>query len=128
VPGDSAFAGDFDGNGVDEVGLHRVSSGRVYYRLSLTQGVADADFIYGNPGDVVFAGDWDGNGTDTVGLYRPGDGNWYLRLSNTQGAADHGVPFGLALPIQVRPFVGRSNISIAGLANLGCVDCAPIGG
>ena len=128
VPGDAAFAGDLDGNGIDEIGLHRVSTGRVYYRLSLTEGVADADFIFGDPGDVVFAGDWDGNGIDTVGLYRPGDGNWYLRLSNGQGVADHAIPFGLALPVAVRPFVGKSNISVAGLADLGCADCTPVGG
>jgi len=128
VPGDAAFAGDLDGNGIDEIALHRVSTGRVYYRMSLTEGAADADFIYGDPNDVVFAGDWDGNGIDTVGLYRPGDGNWYLRLSNGQGVADHAIPFGLALPVAVRPFVGKSNISVAGLADLGCADCTPVGG
>ncbi len=127
-PGDQPFAGDLDGNGIDEVALHRVSTGRVYYRLSLTEGIADADFIYGTAGDAVFAGDWDGNGTDTVGLYRPRDGNWYLRLTNTQGIADHAIPFGLAQPIQVRPFVGKSSISPAGLSELDCVDCVPTGG
>jgi hypothetical protein len=104
-----------------------VSTGRVYFRLTLTEGVADADFIYGNPGDAVFAGDWDGNGTDTVGLYRPGDGNWYLRLANTEGIADHVIAFGLALPIPVRPFAGKSAISVGGLSELGCSDCIPIG-
>ena len=126
-PGDQPFAGDLDGNGIDEVALHRVSTGRVYYRLTLTEGVADADFIYGNPGDAVFAGDWDGNGTDTVGLYRPGDGNWYLRLANTEGIADHVIAFGLALPTPVRPFAGKSAISVGGLSELGCSDCIPIG-
>ena len=102
-PGDKPFAGDFDGDGDDEVGLHRESTGRVYLRFSLTTGVADLDFIYGNPGDVIFAGDWNGDGVDTVAVYRPSDGNWYIRLSNSQGVADHVIPFGnhhgVALPV-----------------------------
>jgi hypothetical protein len=95
-PDDKPFVGDFDGNGVDEIGLHRESTGRVYFRFSLTTGVADRDFIYGNPGDFLLAGDWDGNGIDTPAIFRPSDGNWYLRLSNTQGIADHVISFGLS--------------------------------
>jgi hypothetical protein len=95
-PGDKPFTGDFDGNGVDEVGLHRESTGRVYFRFSLTTGVADRDFIYGNPGDFLLAGDWNGDGVDTPAIFRPSDGNWYLRLSNTQGNADHVISFGYA--------------------------------
>ena len=106
-PGDKPFVGDFDGNGVDEVGLHRESTGRVYFRFSLTTGVADRDFIFGDPGDFLVAGDWDGNGSDTPAIFRPSDGNWYLRLSNTQGIADHVIPFGLADRGYV-PVVGRN--------------------
>jgi len=70
------------------VGLHRESSGLVYFRNSNTTGVADSQFIYGDPGDMLVAGDWDGNGTDTIGVYRPSNGIFYLRNSNTQGNAD----------------------------------------
>jgi hypothetical protein len=106
-PGDKPFVGDFDGNGVDEVGLHRESTGRVYFRFSLATGVADRDFIYGDPGDFLVAGDWEGDGTDTPAIFRPSDGNWYLRLANTQGIADHVIPFGLADRGFV-PVVGRN--------------------
>ena len=106
-PGDKPFVGDFDGNGVDEMGLHRESTGRVYFRFSLSTGVADRDFIYGDPGDFLVAGDWEGDGTDTPAIFRPSDGNWYLRLSNTQGIADHVIPFGLADRGFV-PVVGRN--------------------
>ena len=95
-PGDKPFVGDFDGNGRDEIGLHRESTGRVYMRLSLTTGVADLDFIYGNPGDILVAGDWDGDGSDSPALFRPSEGNWYLKMDNSPGFADHVVPFGLA--------------------------------
>ncbi len=92
-PGDTPFTGDFDGDDIDEIGLHRGSDGFVYLRHTLDSGVADQSFFYGNAGDVPVAGDWDGDGIDTVAVFRPGDGNWYLKLDNTTGAADHGVHF-----------------------------------
>ena len=88
-PGDKPFAGDYDGDGIDTFGLHRESTGFVYFRNSHTQGNADAQFIYGNPGDILFAGDWDGDGDDTVAVYRPGNGTLYVKLTNTAGNADH---------------------------------------
>jgi hypothetical protein len=116
-PGDKPFAGDFDGNGVDEIGLHRESTGRVYFRFSLTTGIADRDFIYGDPGDFLLAGDWDGDGIDTPAIYRPSDGNWYVRLSNTQGVADHVIPFGFA-ERSFLPVAGRSVLGEGGLSTL----------
>ena len=86
--GDKPFVGDFDGDETDTIGLHRESSGLVYFRNTNTTGVADTQFIYGNPGDKLVAGDWDGDGDDTVAVYRPFDGRFYLKLSNTQGNAD----------------------------------------
>jgi len=87
-PGDKPFVGDFNGDGVDTVGLHRESTGLVYFRNSNKTGVADSQFIYGDPGDMLVAGDWDGNGTDTIGVYRPSNGIFYLRNSNSAGNAD----------------------------------------
>jgi hypothetical protein len=106
-PGDKPFVGDFDGNGIDEVGLHRESTGRVYFRFSLTTGIADRDFIYGDPGDFLVAGDWDGDGSDSPAIFRPSDGNWYIRLSNTQGIANHVIGFGLA-DSGLQPVVGHN--------------------
>ena len=122
--GDKPFTGDFDGNGIDEVGLHRESTGRVYFRFSLTTGAADRDFIFGNPGDFLVAGDWNGDGIDTPAIFRPSDGNWYVRLSNTQGIADHVIPFGLSNRGYV-PVTGHNALaeSISGLSGPG-----PIGG
>ncbi len=94
IPGDEPFTGDFDADGVDEVGLHRRSTGLVYLRLTHTQGVADVDFIYGDPGDVVMAADWTGDGTGTVGLYRPSESRFYLRHRNSTGIADESFTWG----------------------------------
>jgi hypothetical protein len=93
-PGDKPLVGDFNGDGVDTIGLHRESTGLVYYRNTHTQGSADNQFIFGNPGDIVFAGDWNGDGTDTVAAYRPTTQTIYLRLTNTQGPADYTLPVG----------------------------------
>jgi uncharacterized surface protein with fasciclin (FAS1) repeats len=95
-PGDDPFTGDFDGDGIDSVGLHRASTGEVYFRNALSTGVADSFLVYGNPGDQMFSGDWDANGTDTLGVFRSSTGTMYLRNSNTSGVADVEFSFGSA--------------------------------
>ena len=87
-PGDAPFVGDFDGDGVDSVGLYRESTGFVYFRNALSSGVADLEFFYGDPGDRILAGDWDGDGDDTVAVYRPSVGRLYVNLENAAGPAD----------------------------------------
>ncbi len=101
-PGDQPFVGDFDGDGIDEVGLHRASTGFVYYRDTLTTGVADHAFFFGDPGDRFVAGDWGPtDGVDTPGIFRPRDAAFYLRYANTEGNADESFPMGSStwLPI-----------------------------
>jgi uncharacterized surface protein with fasciclin (FAS1) repeats len=93
-PGDDPFTGDFDGDGIDSVGLHRASTGEVYFRNALSTGVADSFLVYGNPGDQMFAGDWNADGTDTLGVFRSSTGTMYLRNSNTSGVADQEFSFG----------------------------------
>ena len=100
-PGDNPFVGDFNGNGQDTIGLHRSSTGFVYFRNSLTTGNASQSFFYGNPGDVILAGDWDGDLDDTVAVYRPSSGKIYVNLDNTSGAADYSLYVG-SRPIAVK--------------------------
>jgi uncharacterized delta-60 repeat protein len=92
-PGDKPFVGDFDNDGLDTIGLHRESTGLIYFRNTNTQGIADGQFVYGNPGDQIIAGRWV-PGPETVGIYRPSNGYAYLRFSNTQGVADVAFPYG----------------------------------
>jgi len=87
--GDVPFVGDFDGDGADEIALHRPSTGRIYLKSDLSSGTADVSFVYGLPGDVPVAGDWNGDGVDTVAVFRPDEGNWYIKLTNGPGVADH---------------------------------------
>jgi hypothetical protein len=94
-PGDKPFVGDFDGDGADEVGLHRESTGFVYYRNTLDTGFADNEFFFGDPGDRFVAGDWGiVDGIDTPGLFRPSSSTFFFRHTNTQGNADSSIDFG----------------------------------
>ena len=103
VPGDLAMMCDWDGDGVDTVGLYRPYSGFVYLRNSNTIGFADVDFYFGIPTDQPVCGDWDGDGVDSVGIFRGGEGRFYLRNSNTFGFSD--VTFDLG---------GSASIPLAG--------------
>ncbi len=93
-PGDKPFVGDFDGDGVETVGLHRESTGLVYFRNSHTQGIADSQFIFGDPGDRFIAGDWNADGRFSPAMFRPSNVTVYQRFTNTQGVADAEFLFG----------------------------------
>ena len=105
-PGDKPFVGDFNGDGIDTVGLHRESTGLVYFRNSNTQGNAEFEFYFGDPGDRLVAGDWSYDGIDTPGLYRPTDRTFYLRYTNTQGNADEQFTWGLSYWLPVAGYFG----------------------
>ncbi|GMQ86588.1 MAG: hypothetical protein BMS9Abin07_2172 [Acidimicrobiia bacterium] len=93
--GDKPVVGDWDGDGIDEIGLHRESTGFFYFRNTLTTGVADDQFYFGDPGDRFVAGDWGVvDGVDTPAVYRPSNTTFYFRYTNTQGNADALVIWG----------------------------------
>jgi hypothetical protein len=96
-PSDVPFVGDFNGDGIDTVGLHRPTTGNVFLNNGHKGGPADAQFIFGDPGDRMVAGDWDGNGTDTVAVYRPSKGLLYVKNSNGNGVAEVTVDAGTGL-------------------------------
>jgi hypothetical protein len=83
--GDYPVTGDWDGDGIDTIGIYR--NGSFYLRNSNTIGFADLVFPFGSPGDQPIAGDWNNDGTDTIGVYRPSTGQFLLRNSNTAGPA-----------------------------------------
>ena len=117
VVGDKPFVGDFNGNGTDTVGLHRESTGLVYYRNTNTQGVADVDFIYGIPGDRFVGGDWTADGTDTPGIFRPADTRFFLRNANTTGVADEAFFAGESNWLPVAGQFGLPRTLLAGLSD-----------
>jgi hypothetical protein len=113
APGDLPVVGDWNGDGVDTVGVFR--QGTWHIRNSNTGGVAEASFFFGNPGDSPIAGDWSGTGADRPGLYRRSNGRVYIRNSLTSGFADNEFWFGVSgdMPV-VGDFDGngRDTVSI----------------
>jgi len=100
--GDIAFVGDFDGDGIDTIGLFRPSTGMFYLKNSHTEGPADIEFAFGAAGDIPIAGDWtDQDGIDSVAVYRPSTGTFFFRYSNSAGPADKTLELGVfdALPV-----------------------------
>jgi Tol biopolymer transport system component len=87
-PSDKPFVGDFNGDGVDTVGLHRESTGLMYFRNTHVQGPAEWSFLYGDPGDRVVSFDWNHDGNDSPAVFRPGNSKFFIRFTNTVGPAD----------------------------------------
>jgi hypothetical protein len=93
--GDIPVVGDWDGNGVDSIGVARpdAASGKYKWILSNDNVGTTAHLItpyryFGDPaaGDVPVVGDWDGNGVDTIGVAHPypstGQYQWLLTNDN----------------------------------------------
>ncbi|MDH3472030.1 MAG: L,D-transpeptidase, partial [Acidimicrobiia bacterium] len=67
--GDQPLAGDFDGDGVDTMGVFQPSSGFVHLTSSHSSASDVATLFFGQSSDLMLAGSWDG-GADQLGLYR----------------------------------------------------------
>lgn len=99
-------AGDWDGDGVDGIGLFCRDSatcpaGTWTLRNTASAGPTDATFTY-SPGAVgasPVVGDWDRDGDDTVGV-RSGT-TWLLNNANDQSAPDITFAFGGANDLPV---------------------------
>jgi lysophospholipase L1-like esterase len=110
-PGDKPVVGDWDGDGVDEVGLHREATGLFYWRNTLTAGAADGEIFFGNPGDRFVAGDWGVvDDRETPAVFRPGNATIYFRHTLSQGVADSQIVWLGAGPDWL-PIAGRIGAS-----------------
>jgi hypothetical protein len=96
------LVGDWNGTGVDTVGLYDPNTSTFYLHYTNAAGAADVTFVYGFAGSqtsgylVPLVGDWTGSGVDTVGLYDPRTATFFLRDSNTPGPADSTFVYGPA--------------------------------
>lgn len=90
--GDIPLAGDWDGNGLDTVGLFR---GGTFLLSNGFQGVVDIKaFVFGNAGSKPIAGDWNGDGITTIGVFDQTTGVMSLRNTNNAGNGDIVFNFG----------------------------------
>ncbi|HEX6246720.1 MAG TPA: VCBS repeat domain-containing M23 family metallopeptidase [Nocardioidaceae bacterium] len=75
---DVPLAGDWDGNGTDEVGVFRRGPGRASFHLRAEDGTSTSALL-GRPTDLPVVGDWDGDGRTDVGVRRAGSRIFLLR-------------------------------------------------
>ncbi len=94
IPGDKPYVGDYDGDDVDTIGLHREATGLVYFLNRHETAFADSEFFYGIPADRLVAADWTVDGNDSVAVFRPADQTFYFRFANSLGFADDTLIFG----------------------------------
>ncbi|MEV4820598.1 VCBS repeat-containing protein, partial [Micromonospora sp. NPDC049274] len=101
---DVPISGDWDGDGVETVGVFRPSNSTFYLR-NINGGDATSIFKFGHgpSGDIPVAGDWDNDGKDTVGVFRPGTSTFYLTNGTT--STDATFKFGHG-PSGDRPVAG----------------------
>ena len=65
------LAGDWDGDGIETIGLYDPVTGTFFLRNSNSSGPPDVTFTFGpiSPGNIQpIHGDWDGEFTTTVGV------------------------------------------------------------
>lgn len=87
--GDEVIVGDWNGDGVDTVGIRRGTTFSLYDSFG---GTPTYQFNYGRLGDEVVIGDWNGDGADTLGVRR---GNtFYLNDVLRGGTAEHQFDYG----------------------------------
>ncbi len=93
-PGDQPFSGDFDGDGVDTVGVFR--AGTAFLR---TPSGAPQRVTFGGAGDVALAGAWSGS-ADLLAVHRAG----VFALGDGLGGTSATVEYGRE---SQRPIAGR---------------------
>jgi hypothetical protein len=89
-------AGDWDGDGVDTIGVYAASTGTFYLRNSNSAGGANiTQTITGVAGSGwrPVAGDWNGNGIDSIGAFNPTTRQFLLRNQHTSGPATYNFTF-----------------------------------
>ncbi len=91
--GDLPVAGDWNGDGIDSVGVFRPGAGQFFLTDSnIANPPVDHSPIFGTAGDLPVAGDFDGDGKDTIGVWRPSVATFFL--SNNNAAVDITAAFG----------------------------------
>ena len=71
--GDMPVVGDFNGDGIDEIGIFRDGKWIIDTNGNRELDAQDKVFELGGAGDQPVVGDWNDDGTDDPGVYQPGE-------------------------------------------------------
>ena len=116
---DIPVTGDWDGDGVWDVGVARPEGGflRWFYDTDRTPEVDGGNFIFGLVTDAPITGDWDGDGTSNAGVTRPVNGflNWFMDTNEDPNPESEQI-FGLDSHI---PIVGNWSLSELSVTSAG---------
>jgi hypothetical protein len=82
---DIPLAGDFNGDGIDSIGVYHGGLWRLDVNGDGKLTTHDRTVKFGEKDDIPIVGDFDGDGIDEIGIYR--DGKWIID-SNHNGAID----------------------------------------
>jgi hypothetical protein len=92
--GDAPVAGDWNGDGSDDIGVFREGLWQVDVNGDGDWDVdEDLQFEFGGPGATAVVGDWDGDGTDDIGTFRAG--TWRLDANGNHRWDGAGAPAGM---------------------------------
>jgi hypothetical protein len=112
-PGDLPITGDWNGNGLTQLGLFRPSTGEWFldYNGDRNWDGCNKDRClssFGTAADLPVSGDWNGTGTSKIGVFRPSTGDWFLDL-NGNGQWD-----GCGIDLCVTNFGQAGDIPVVG--------------
>jgi len=95
ITGDLPLAGDWNGDGVTEIGLYRPSTSTWYPDRTSDGmwGTGDVSFRSGADGDTPVTADWNGDGITDIGTFRPSTGYWYFDY-HLDGSVDKTFRYG----------------------------------
>ncbi len=119
--GDQPLAGDWDGDGVDNVGVFRNGQ----FLLRQPRAIVNPITVnFGQAGDIAVVGDWNGDGIDTPGVFRPSTGQFLLTNgTNTNNSSPPASIVGLSGQAGDRPVAGDWNGD--GIDTVGLYSPAP---
>ncbi|MEX0678238.1 MAG: SdrD B-like domain-containing protein [Pirellulales bacterium] len=85
TPGDHPIVGDWNGDGIDTIGIFRYGMWRRDADGDGRRSDADYTNRFGQSGDLPLAGDFNGDGVEELAVFR--DGTWYID-TNGNGVID----------------------------------------
>jgi len=83
-PGDLPVTGDWNGDGITDIGVFRPSTGQWLLDLNGNHrwdSSGDGLYNFGRPGDLPVTGDWNKDGVTEIGIFRSSTGEWRLDLN-----------------------------------------------